>query len=268
MKKLKKLIPALCMLLVSAVLLGTTTYAWFSMNKSVAANNLGVTAKSNASYLLIGKTDNATVKTDSKEKVEETASSAKVYPVAYFDKVEAATKLGNVVLKDQNASWENKEHAWFTANNGNSTSSNDDVKNIREINEGTADYMVTYTYYITLSADSEDYLGNLNIAMTERAKLGSETTDNSGAVNVVVKVNAPKTKEGTAEDQYVNLTEVKTAGSGSNVSVYLTSKTSITVTVYVYINGEDAAVTSANATALSGKLSLAFDLGTNTANNG
>lgn len=268
MKKLKKLIPALCMLLVSAVLLGTTTYAWFSMNTSVAANNLGVTAKSNASYLLIGKTDNATVKTDSKEKVEETASSAKVYPVAYFDKVEAATKLGNVVLKDQNASWADKTHAWFTANNGNSTNSNDDVKNIREISEGATDYMVTYTYYITLSADSEDYLGNLNIAMTERAKLGSETTDNSSAVNVVVKVNAPKTKDGTAEAQYVKLTEVKTAGSGSDVSVYLTSKTSITVTVYVYINGENAAVTSANATALSGKLNLAFNLGTNTANNG
>ena len=55
MKKFKKLIPALCMLLVSAVLVGTSTYAWFSMNDKVTVTGLEVKAKTDQVYLLISK---------------------------------------------------------------------------------------------------------------------------------------------------------------------------------------------------------------------
>lgn len=41
---MKKLIPALCLLLLSAALLATSSYAWFSMNGSVRATNMQVTA--------------------------------------------------------------------------------------------------------------------------------------------------------------------------------------------------------------------------------
>ena len=53
MKKLKKLIPAFCMLLVSVAMLGTSTFAWFSMNKEVKATGMQITAKSDSVYLLI-----------------------------------------------------------------------------------------------------------------------------------------------------------------------------------------------------------------------
>ena len=55
MKKFKKLIPALCMLLVSAVMLGSTTFAWFSMNTKVTASNMEVKATASKN-LLISKT--------------------------------------------------------------------------------------------------------------------------------------------------------------------------------------------------------------------
>lgn len=42
--KFKRLIPALAMLLVSAILLGTSTFAWFSMNTQVTATNMKVKA--------------------------------------------------------------------------------------------------------------------------------------------------------------------------------------------------------------------------------
>lgn len=58
MKKFKKLIPALCMLLISAVLMGTSTYAWFSMNTTVTATGMKVTAKSDNVFLQIS--ENAT----------------------------------------------------------------------------------------------------------------------------------------------------------------------------------------------------------------
>ncbi|MBD9226207.1 MAG: hypothetical protein EGQ48_03090 [Clostridiales bacterium] len=53
MKKFRKLIPALCMLLVSALFVGTSTYAWFSMNKEVSATNMSVTAKADTPFLQI-----------------------------------------------------------------------------------------------------------------------------------------------------------------------------------------------------------------------
>ena len=49
---MKKLIPAICMLLVAASLLGTSTYAWFSMNTSVSATGMKVTATTPSSLYI------------------------------------------------------------------------------------------------------------------------------------------------------------------------------------------------------------------------
>lgn len=54
MKATKKIIPALVMLLVSAVLLSTASYAWFSMNKEVTATGMSVTAKVSSNLLIAG----------------------------------------------------------------------------------------------------------------------------------------------------------------------------------------------------------------------
>ncbi|MBO4468359.1 MAG: hypothetical protein J5766_03570, partial [Clostridia bacterium] len=58
--KMKKLIPALCMLLVSAILLGTSTYAWFSMSTEVSATGMEVTAVSDAIFLEISNASTGT----------------------------------------------------------------------------------------------------------------------------------------------------------------------------------------------------------------
>lgn len=50
--KFKRLIPALAMLLVSAILLGTSTFAWFSMNTQVSATNMQVKAVSDQGLLI------------------------------------------------------------------------------------------------------------------------------------------------------------------------------------------------------------------------
>ena len=53
---MKKIIPSICMLLVTAVLMGTSTYAWFSMNRKVEVNGMKVTAVT-SSNLIISKTE-------------------------------------------------------------------------------------------------------------------------------------------------------------------------------------------------------------------
>lgn len=54
-KAMRKMIPAVIMLLISAMLVGTSTYAWFSMNKTVTVTGMSVKAKGN---------DNVTISTD------------------------------------------------------------------------------------------------------------------------------------------------------------------------------------------------------------
>ena len=54
MKKFKKLIPALALLLVSAVLMSTASYAWFSMNNKVTVTGMEVKTQV-SSNLLIAK---------------------------------------------------------------------------------------------------------------------------------------------------------------------------------------------------------------------
>lgn len=49
---MKKLIPALCLLLISAAMLGTSTFAWFSMNTTVSATNMTVKATASKNLLI------------------------------------------------------------------------------------------------------------------------------------------------------------------------------------------------------------------------
>lgn len=51
----KKLVIALCLLLVSAVMLGTASFAWFSMNTEVAVDGIEVEAYSDSLFLEISK---------------------------------------------------------------------------------------------------------------------------------------------------------------------------------------------------------------------
>jgi hypothetical protein len=60
MKMTRKLIPALVMLLVSAVMLSTASFAWFASNYNVAVNGMNVKVKSTAKFLEISKTSSST----------------------------------------------------------------------------------------------------------------------------------------------------------------------------------------------------------------
>ena len=52
MKKARKIIPALAMLLVSAIMMSTASFAWFTMNEKVTATGMQVQAKSTGSLVI------------------------------------------------------------------------------------------------------------------------------------------------------------------------------------------------------------------------
>ncbi len=232
MKNTRKLIPALAMLLLSAVLMSTASFAWFSMNKTVTAGSMTVTAQSNATNLLINTTGKAA---EGSADVAATTSHPDklVYPVAY---VTANTTVGGVSLNAGD---------WYTANNKNANSAADDITGVRTVTEGSEDFMITYKVYLTLSSESEAYTdGKIQVSYA------SLTGD--AATKMVVVIGSEK----LALDA-VNATATTTANANL-------SKDAVTeVTIYVYLDGNSANVNSnyiAGGASLTGTAGLKFDL--------
>lgn len=93
MKATKKIIPALVMLLVSAILLSTASYAWFSMNTTVTATGMQVKVKAPTS-LLISNTNATEGFGSTVALTNDTASAATEFaPVAYSGEAESWYKL-------------------------------------------------------------------------------------------------------------------------------------------------------------------------------
>ena len=185
---MKKLIPAICLLLVSAVMLGTSTFAWFSMNTSVTATGMQIAAKSNNTYLLINTGDNDTaaeIQTAGVTTIALTVSdvNAKVYPSkpktpaevdtdALFDGDTAAYAGPNAAADHTNAAAYGN---WYTAQNNNPAASTDSVKNATSLT-GFTNYVITKTLYLTVAAGANP-AENLTVTPTIALKEYEKTTD-------------------------------------------------------------------------------------------
>ena len=62
MKRFRKLIPAVVLLLVSAIMMSTATYAWFSMNNKVAVTGMEVKTKVSSNLLVAADNPGTTSK--------------------------------------------------------------------------------------------------------------------------------------------------------------------------------------------------------------
>jgi hypothetical protein len=79
MKKMRKLIPALSMLLVATIMLSTATFAWFTMNENVTASGMQIKAEATGSLVI--KENSALIASDTKTTVNFTSGVAKLKPV-------------------------------------------------------------------------------------------------------------------------------------------------------------------------------------------
>lgn len=248
MKKFKKVVPALCALLVSAVMLGSSTYAWFSMNTKVTAKGMSVTAQSNSTYLVISK--NTTLGTDISASLNGDNAvggigngKTSVYPCAKATKDIASTdiKVGDWYY----AASKSRDDAGAVGDGALGTNTLSATKIGTTL---TADYQVTYTFYIGLSGESKA-MNNATIKVDAAdATAGNSSVALGKGLSAEVKIgdkDAVTLKDGT---------------TNANVTGVNLSNTAITVTVMVYIDGNNANVTSA-ATDLSDlALNLAFSI--------
>lgn len=96
MKKFMKLIPAFVMLLVSAILVSTATYAWFSMNTQVTATGMEVKARSSEALAISADG------THYSNTMTLATNASALYPVSLVDN--ASDVIGNISTDDKDAS--------------------------------------------------------------------------------------------------------------------------------------------------------------------
>ena len=83
MKKMRRLIPAIAMLLVSAVMLSTASFAWFSMNTDVTASGMQIQAIADSSLVISQAPLTAEGSTAGAPDIKIETGVQKLYPVAY-----------------------------------------------------------------------------------------------------------------------------------------------------------------------------------------
>lgn len=262
---MKKLIPALCMLLIAAAMLGTSTYAWFSMNTQVTATGMQVKAKSDDTYLLISSsaTTAAGIQT---ENVTTTAltvadNDAKLYPsapaltsgeVAYLTVADGHNKVDGTAISTAGVQVTNTATAaavtnWYTAKAEDATASAMKAGSAVQLTAFTG-YVIQKTVYLTVAVGANG-ANNLKVTPTIAQKTGG--TDVSAAKIIIT----------TSDGGFAALTSTsgQTSISGNNTT--LTSSSVLTVNIYIYYDGNESVVFTNNAANLTGAdISLAFDV--------
>lgn len=216
MKKFRKLIPALCMLLVSALFVGTSTYAWFSMNTSVSATNMQVTAKSDNIYLQISQNGKNTYDKTAASTVD---ASTVIYPVDYKTLAAGAVTWGNAASDDPGQ----VKYTERTA-----------LKAIADENIGK--YVLTQKFDIKV-ADAQATAANLTLS--EVNVTGNSIMKEALRVVVVSNTGAVVWANDGAKENGVALPGAgKVTVADGNLAATV-SNTPTTVTVYVYFSGND-----------------------------
>ena len=229
MNKFKKLVPAICMLLVSAVLMGTSTFAWFSMNTSVTAKGMNVKASTDNAYLIIK--EGTTLSGSDKEATG--TMNATLKPVSV---------MTGVTLSSANIE---TATSWGTATSDNPNDANT-TATLTALPGGTelSTYVAKQSFMVGIVANSGDVANDL--------RLDSVTITNANAGITVVVV--------CGTNLYSHAANVTTGGTEKLADKTAVTTTGVQVDVYVYIDGKNANVKTANAATLTGSVELVFSI--------
>jgi hypothetical protein len=244
---MKKLVPALCLLLISALLLGTSTYAWFSMNTQVTATGMAVIARAEDGLVI----SNAASGTYDQRAASVKSTAAELYPGSTAD-------LSN----------------WW-----HSVSTNPAAANTQQdytegtawvANSGTYGNYVVHDFYIRSSAASALTVASLDVKtltvtptgalqnLSPTLRVGIKFAGDSNAYIYAPVTGAdtactvqPGTPSGSTPVAYVgtgriNVSEATAPTASTVTSIPANSQAGTHVEVFVWYEGEDASCISNN----------------------
>ena len=296
MKKItRKLFISIIAVAFAFIALGTSTYAWFSMNTTVTVNNMELTAKSDNTYLLIGTVNNAaTIQAISPESnatnVNVTFEDPEVYPSTpaltaekaallpvqtYYvaedqEVIDGEKEVGDVKVKGlkvdktaitvAGAEVNDKASAavvtnWYTATAASSDAPTMEAGSARQLTTFNG-YVLTSTVYLTV-AQGANPANNLKVRATITQKTGGNDVS---AVKVIVA---------TPDKMVVlNNNSPLTDLFDNDHNTEINANGTLEVNIYVYYDGEAAPVYTNNMANLKGaNISLAFTVDPITNNN-
>lgn len=241
MKNFRKLIPAVCMLLLAAVMAGTSTFAWFSMNTTVTAGTMAVSATA-PTNLRISATNSAD-DSDWSGELSLTDSLKTMVPVS-CDNTNSALAFYKVKANGDKIDYNNgayKEDTTFEA-----------------ATAGT-DYYTTSFFIKAVGADASD----LKLSTITLSAGGTKELDKALRVMAVCGENKfiyePVAGAAATYKAVKSLnTEKPVLGAdivvsdADSVLADTVTKTAVQVTIYIWYEGQDPACKSANTVDMAG----------------
>ncbi len=285
--KFAKLIPALCMLLISAVLVGTSTYAWFSMNTQVTATGMKVKAVAEDGILISNAdktswTNSADAKVTTASLVPTSTAGTKTPAWAHNTSPNADDANANAA-----SGYEDLSIKWTNSTSGEGFVDLDGgTANSKDTNEKV--YVLLNEFYIkssgsVLTLGSEATYKDLYINdVTVTSDDAFLKIDNALRVLVVVGnsayIYAPVIDEASATTTMsynfkattpVSALNAKAAAGydkpTSTTTIGNTNETAVKAEVYIYFEGEDANCKSTNISGVStDNLSVVVNFGIKT----
>ena len=241
MKMTRKLIPALVMLLVSAIMLSTASYAWFATSREVSATGMNVKVKSDAKFLQIATTDSDDP-ADFKSSVPAADDGTAYNP---FDLIHA-----DIADDKTTVSWyysESKSSTEATTAGAIKTPVTDNA--VLKTN-----YALVNDFWVKMSEGSTTDLKNLEISkvvLTDNTADGTHSLLNAVRV-LVVGPNGSQI--------FTNRTGTMELDTDENCAEYLietvTKDAAQKITVYVYFDGEDPSATTDNAKEIADSITV------------
>ena len=250
MKNFRKLIPAVCMLLLAAVMAGTSTFAWFSMNTTVMAGTMAVSATA-PTNLRICATNSAT-DSDWSGALSLSASLTTMVPVS-CDNTNAALAFYKVKANGDKIDYNNgayKEDTTFEA----ATAGTDYYTTSFFIKAVGADASDLKLSTITLNAGGRT---ELDKALRVRAVCGDKKFIYEPVAGAATTYKAVKSLN--TEEKPVLGDKNITVSNANSVLAETVTKTAVQVTIYIWYEGQDPACKSSNTVDMAGTtFSLSF----------
>lgn len=238
MTKFKKIIPALCMLLISAVLMGTSTYAWFSMNTTVSATGMKVQAKSDATFLQI-KADGDWNNTDAFTTATINSAKKEIRP----------TQAVKSVAEDQKSvvAFDGSSLVWVSTYSTDPSDADAGVGDSNLYTDVTKDaetsYVLKQTFTVRLKPNSgAETASNLKVISAKFAAVTQENTDITDGLLQSLRVLFV-----CGENKVIWKNDSFVAGSAESLLATSVTTSDLTIDVYVYFDGSDSACTTNNA---------------------
>lgn len=246
----KQLMAAIAMVLVAAVALGSSTYAWFANNNTVTASTMGITAQTDATMLQIkangGSGDWGTVASLSQGV---SASDTKLHLVTPTQIKTDAMTWGTA--KSTNPG----ESQGTNATTAVTLTGTPDSNGSAVLANTSKNYVLQQNLIVRIAPNSVDG-NNLKVSKVTFSK-GSNTIFASGRLLIVGPDDAY---------QLFNLVDGEVTstvtGSSSELIPTMTAGTEYTLSAYFYFDGTDSSAYTDNATnlaAVTAQITLAID---------